>query len=180
MLFKKKASVGDFATSLVASAAFLFSPDTLAKTAKEAHVSLEDQALYGNALWEWIIFGVFVVRMGVQAGCGRDTKLRDAIMDSFMLRLYSSLLESGMKLRDYPELQAGIVQRFEEYESALENHVGGGPMHHLGRAVARRILGGPDPYDMQAYAFGAVMPVYLLEGATAVKNLFKAFKISQR
>lgn len=164
---------------LVLTHAYLFfDRDALKRTAERAQVSLEDDpAAFTNAVWEWAIWGSYVVSAGVDAACDRNIQLRDAIMDSFYLQLYASLAKSGMKASHLPDLENDIRERLNEYHSALSNFTGGEAVFHLGLAVAKNVLGEATNF-MSREAFGQQATILWIEGAKTIKELFRKCKVS--
>ncbi|MGB7555698.1 MAG: hypothetical protein WBM04_15095 [Candidatus Korobacteraceae bacterium] len=151
MFFRKKASVLQFAALLIGLHAQEFSYEALLLLLSKSGIAVEDSRS-ANALVEWLIFGVYVVRSSVTAKCKENPKLRNAILDVFFEQLYAGLARYGFREEELPQLEEDIRQRFREYDSAMSGQ--SAELLVFGLTVAKHILGGydveraPAPYTL--------------------------------
>jgi len=154
-----------------------FGRDNIADILRRARVSFDDASLYEAAFREWWIFGAYVVRCTVHGNCGEDMKLRDAILDLFFDELYAGLIKRGADVLEFPELEQLIRDRFQEYDSAYQNHSGAGPMWHLGKTVACHLLAGRGRRTEKHVYLALVIQSQMVVTAEAIKKFWDTVKI---
>ena len=118
MFFRKKVTVSEFASLLIGLHAQRFSYRSLLQLLDKGGTRLEDSRS-ANALVEWLIFGVYVVRSSVSAKCKESPDLRNAILNSFFDEMYVGLVRYGFREEELPQLEEDIRQRISEYDSAM-------------------------------------------------------------
>jgi hypothetical protein len=178
MFFRRKASVPDFAESLIRLHAQRYGYDSLLSMLNKSGIALQD-LWSANALVEWVILGSYLVRASVTGNCKADLNLRNAILDDFFVKLYAGLSDFGFREEELPQFEEDIRQRFSEYDSERSGE-DPDPLIGFGLSVAKHILEGAP------LAEGAVAPrhlamltvVHFADSASLVGELFKKSRIT--
>jgi hypothetical protein len=175
LFFRRKVPAVEFASMLGTSVANLFSPETLKNAIKEAGIPQSDESSRIHSLREWVVFGLYAAATGIRAACKRDVKLYAAIMEAVVPKLHTRLAECGVGPDDLGGLGNDIRDRFAEYDAAMQNFVGAGPMWHLGKAVAQHISPPTDfPEEMVLSLQAAKL---LVKYGDCYRRLFRKFRV---
>jgi hypothetical protein len=172
LFFRKRTSVADFATKLIALHANMFGRGTLLSLASQCHVFPKDEQQFANVLSEWMFFGAYCVRQGVAAKCGENAGLRDAVLDSFLEHMYAGLRKAGVKESELPHLEHCLKARFLEYDR-VQLRSQGNPIRDLSSTVSALMFG--DTVD--ALKFSMVSGLHFADSFSCVRGLFDNFKI---
>jgi hypothetical protein len=133
-------------------------------------MSLE-RARLGSALMEWLVFGAYLMRSGVSNGCGEDTTLRDALLNSFFDMMYAGLRNAGMKELEFFELEDGIRERFRQYDVAMGGSKN--PLYAATLALSTNMFG----ETAEAAEFALTASPYSADTLLSVEKLFSGFNI---
>ena len=169
-LFRKRKSVSEFATMIFALHAQRYAAPSFHALTDRFKISLE-KARLGNALMDWLIFGAYLMRNGVSSGCGENTTLRDALLNSFFDMMYAALRSTGLKELEFFELEDGIKQRFRQYDVAMNGSKN--PVYAATLALSTNMFG--ETADAAGFAMTAFP--YSADTLLAVDKLFSGFNI---
>jgi hypothetical protein len=172
VFFRKRTTIADFASELVALHANLFGRGTLLTLTEMCHVLIKDERRLANALSEWVFFGAYVIRQGVAAECKENTALCSAILDSFFAQMYAGFVKAGVKEPALPHLEHCLKARFREYDRAqLDSQ--GNPISDLSSAVSTLMFGD----TMDGVMFSTLPALHFADSLISIKKLFDGFKI---
>lgn len=172
-MFRKKTTAVEFADILIRYHAERFSRDALFQVANRCMISPEDSGS-ANATVEWLIFGIYLVRVSVTGACGKDVTLRSALLDAFFIRLYARLARAGFREEEFPELEDDIRERFREFDAAMSSE----EPDNLGRIAARRILKKDVLTEPSEQQFAFRLYLHFVDSMSPVKKLFGDFKVT--
>lgn len=129
-MFKAKVDTEQLAAYFVVFHASVFGTDALKNIAALCDFHFRDEKTFTEAFWEWFVFGLYCVGLGVNSHC--DFALRKTILDGFHAQIYSALENAG----------ATAHRRFAVEQTLIE-YEGHGSQSSVARLAVQKIFDRP-------------------------------------